>query len=145
MTCTGDRDDPLKNYLDRDAALEAINNFCGAQDGKTIQQGDESSFVQETTFTVRYAEECAGSGTYTVKKDLCVDYLIQTLDGCDTATSLFKHGGALQDVDNCGLFEFHPTGYDIVECYPGNKEKGYVSIPVELSLRPCRPYSRNMR
>lgn len=110
----------------RDAAKDAIHNFCTAQDGKTVKQGDQSSFIEETAFSIRYTDSCAGSGTYTVEKDLCESYLGQTLDACDTNDFAHKHGGTLQDVDNCGEFNFHPTSYNLIECYPGNAEKGYV-------------------
>ncbi|KAI1373269.1 hypothetical protein F4677DRAFT_225983 [Hypoxylon crocopeplum] len=127
LMCTGDKGDPLKNYMYRDAAQAAIENFCKAQDGKVVKQKDEATFIKETTFSISYAETCGGSGSYTVKQDLCVKYLTQTLDGCDTDTMVYKHGGGLQDMDNCGLFEFHPTGYDRVSCYPDNAEKGYIT------------------
>ncbi|XXH01316.1 hypothetical protein Hte_007673 [Hypoxylon texense] len=127
LTCTGDGGNPLKNYMYRDAAMDAIKNFCAAQDGKVVKQKDESSFLQETTFSVRYADPCGGSGSYTVKEDLCVKYLSQAVDGCDTDTLVYKHGGGLEDQDNCGLFEFHPTGRDRVACYPENAQKGYIT------------------
>lgn len=111
----------------RDGAQQAIQNFCAAQDGKVVKQKDESTFIKETTFSISYAEPCGGSGSYTLKQDLCVKYLNQVLDGCDTDTIVYKHGGGLQDMDNCGLFEFHPTGYDLMSCYPDNAEKGYIT------------------
>lgn len=127
LTCTGNKGSPLQNYMYRDGAQQATQDFCTAQDGKVVKQKDESTFINEATFSISYAEPCGGSGSYTVKHDLCVKYLNQAIDGCDTDTVVYKHGGGLQDMDNCGLFEFHPTGYDLVSCYPENAEKGYIT------------------
>ena len=133
VTCKGDGDDVLSNYMYRDAAVDAIKDFCNSQDGKIVKQGDEATFIKETTFSIRYAEPCAGSGSYTVQKDLCEKYLIKSLDECDTATIVYKHGGELLDQDNCGLFEFHPTGYDVLACHPEDVERGYVREIVILT------------
>ncbi|KAI0517994.1 hypothetical protein F5B22DRAFT_601350 [Xylaria bambusicola] len=127
LKCAGAQDNPLNNYIYRDAALDAIGNFCKAQDGKVVKEGDEGSFIEETTFSIRYTDSCMGSGSYTVKHDYCVKYLTQALDSCDTDTIVYKHGGILKDTDNCGFFELHPKGYDKVACYPENKEKGYIT------------------
>lgn len=127
LTCTGSGDDPLRNYLYRDAAQDARSNFYGARHGSSITQNDEGSFIQESAFSIWYADSCAGSGSYTFEKDLCIDYLTQTLDACDTDDISHKHGGTLLDTDNCGEFNFHPQGFDLVACYPENEEKGYVS------------------
>lgn len=127
LECSGEGDDPLRNYMYRDSAMEAIENFCGAQDGKTVEKGNDDSFISETAFSVTYADECGGSGEYTIEKDLCVEYLSRTVDDCDTNTKVYKHGGGIKDVDNCGLFEFHPKHYDLLMCYPENKDKGYIT------------------
>lgn len=111
----------------RDAAKDAIKEFCGAQDGKVVKQNKDDSFIKETAFSVSYAKPCGGSGSYTIKEDLCIKYLTQTLDDCDTDTYVYKHGGSLQDEDNCGLFEFHPKGFDLISCYPDNENGGYIS------------------
>ncbi|KAL6405259.1 hypothetical protein AUP68_12103 [Ilyonectria robusta] len=134
LTCTGDNGDPLRNYVYRDAALEAIDNFCTAQDGKVVKQNDDSTFITETTFSISYASPCGGSGEYKVEKDLCVKYLRRAVDDCDTNTIVYKHGGGLEDEDNCGLFELHPTGYDLVSCYPDNAEKGYITAGDHASV-----------
>ncbi|KAJ3560710.1 hypothetical protein NPX13_g9209 [Xylaria arbuscula] len=126
LKCTGAQDDPLSNYIYRDAALDAIENFCKAQDGKVVNEGDQASFIQENIFSISYADSCGGSGSYTVKHDICVKYLNTALDSCDTDTIVYKHGGTVQDTDNCGLFELHPKGFDLVACYPENEEKNYI-------------------
>ncbi|KAI1127400.1 hypothetical protein F5Y10DRAFT_242970 [Nemania abortiva] len=126
LKCTGAQGDPLTNYIYRDAALDAIENFCKAQDGKVVSKGDEASFIQETTFSVSYADPCGGSGSYTVRHDYCVKYLTLALDSCDTDTIVYKHGGSVEDTDNCGLFELHPKSFDQVACYPENKDKNYI-------------------
>jgi hypothetical protein len=107
--------------------MEAIENFCTAQDGNVVEKDNDDSFIKETAFTVSYASECGGSGSYPIEKDLCVKYLSRTVDDCDTDSTVYKHGGSLKDTDNCGLFEFHPTGYDVLMCYPENAEKGYIT------------------
>ena len=107
--------------------MEAIENFCTAQDGNTVEQDNEGSFIEETAFSIKYSDQCGGSGSYTIDKDLCVKYLSQTVDDCDTDTVVYKHGGSLKDDDNCGLFEFHPKGYDLVACFPENRDAGYIT------------------
>ncbi|KAK8076730.1 hypothetical protein PG994_004002 [Apiospora phragmitis] len=133
-TCTGDKGNPLQDYERRDAALDAIQNFCTAQDGKVVKKDDEGSFIKESAFTFSYAKQCVGSGSYTLKKDLCVKYLMKTVDECDTNTVDFKHGGSLQDMDNCGLFEFRPRRYASIMCYPEAKEKGYMSDRTHVTV-----------
>lgn len=127
LECKGPGDDPLSHYMFRDAAMDAINNFCNAQDGKTVKKGDERSFIKETAFSVTYADQCVGSGEYTVRKDLCVKYLSQAVDNCDTNTIKFKYGGSVEDQDNCGRFEFHPEYYEQVGCWPENRDAGYIT------------------
>lgn len=121
----------------RDAALEAIVNFCEAQDGKTVIKGNDDSSIKETAFTVSYASTCQGSGTYKLDQDLCKKYLMQTLDGCDTDSRVYKHGGILTDTDNCGTFEFHPQGFDTFACYPDNKDRGYISEGRHITISPA--------
>ncbi|KAF3020992.1 hypothetical protein E8E14_010084 [Neopestalotiopsis sp. 37M] len=126
LKCTGDNGKPMSDYLQRDSALAAIDNFCTAHDGKTVKKGDQASFIDEATFSISYADPCGGSGSYTVTKDLCVKYLSKTLDECDTNTQAYKHGGTVEDTDNCGLFAFHPTNYSVLMCFDEAVDKGYL-------------------
>ena len=114
-------------YEYRDAAVDAINEFCTARDGESLKQGDSSTDISELTFSATYASTCKGSGTYTISKDTCIQYLVQALDSCDTNTVMYKHGGTVTDIDNCGSFTLHPAGYDVMACYPQNKNAGYIS------------------
>lgn len=47
---------------------------------------------------------------------------------------MFKHGGTLTDIDNCGQFKFTPTGYDFSACYPLNKDNGYITSGEHVQL-----------
>ncbi|EEP80521.1 predicted protein [Uncinocarpus reesii 1704] len=115
------------NYQYSDAALDSIENFCKAQDGKVIKQKDEKTWIKETSFSVTYSDKCKGSGEYKIKKDYCRKYLQRTVNDCDTHTRVYKHGGTVTDTDNCGSFTFHPTGYDVFFCYPHNKDGGLIT------------------
>lgn len=126
LNCAGEGDDPLRNYMYRDVAKEAIENFCEAQDGHVLEKDNDDTFISEDAFSLSYGEHCGGDGSYTVKKDTCIEYLTRTLDECDTDTEVYKHGGTIEDMDDCGLFEFHPTYWDLLMCYPENEEKGYI-------------------
>jgi hypothetical protein len=107
--------------------MQKVTDFCNSVDGKSVKQSDASTNINSGPFSITYATPCGGSGTYKITKDLCNKYLLQTVDGCDTDTTMFKHGGTLTDVDNCGQFKFSPTGYDEASCYPGNRERGYIT------------------
>lgn len=120
-------DDVLSDYVYGDAAENLINQFCYAQNGKVLKQGDESTFIEETTFSAKYADDCAGNGEYTIKEDLCKKYLTQAIDDCDTDSKIYKHGGTVTDADNCGSFTLHPKGYDRIACYPDNEDMGYIT------------------
>ncbi|KAM5478773.1 hypothetical protein MaudMau93_008048 [Microsporum audouinii] len=121
-TCKGpDINGIFLDYEYRDAALEDIKNFCKAQDGHVVKKGDESTWIKETAFTAVYADKCEGSGEYKITEKYCRQYLEQVVDECDTDTVLYKHGGTVTDIDNCGAFSFHPIGYDAFFCYPANK------------------------
>ena len=109
-----------------DASKDAIKNFCAAKKYTEIKQGDESKNVEEDAFSITYAKDCQGSGSYTVTEELCVKYLEQTINDCDKETPMYKHGGTVTDTDNCAAFSFHPTGRDIFACYPDNKNAGYI-------------------
>lgn len=120
--------DPIQSYYEyREAAINSINEFCTTRDGKVLKQDDDSSNIIESGFSAKYSKDCKGSGTYTISKDLCVSYLTRALDSCDTGTTMYKHGGTVTDVDNCGAFSFHPFGYDVFVCYPANKDSGFIS------------------
>lgn len=127
LTCNSVPSPIYKNYEYRDAALDSINNFCTAQDGKILDQNDQSTYITESAFSATYTSDCTGNGTYTVIKDTCVSYLTEALDSCDTETTMYKHGGTVTDTDNCGAFAFHPDGYDVFSCYPQNQDAGYIS------------------
>jgi hypothetical protein len=127
LTCNPVPNPIWQAYDYRDAAVDAINNFCTAHDGSALKQNDASTYINELTFSATYADGCEGSGTYTISKDLCVNYLMQTLDSCDTDTTMYKHGGILTGTDNCGAFAFHPIGYGVMSCYPQNQQRGYIS------------------
>lgn len=115
------------NYMYRDAAISQIASFCSSIDGKSVKQGDTSTNMVSGPFSVSYSNECTGSGTYKITKDICNEYLGLTVDDCDTDTTMFKHGGTLTDTDNCGEFTFSPKSYDESVCYPGNKDRGYIT------------------
>lgn len=127
--CTGSdaKSGPANKYMYRDAAMSAITNFCSSVDGKSVKQGDASTNINSGPFSVTYADQCEGSGTYKITKDYCNTYLAATVDNCDTDTTMFKHGGILTDTDNCGQFKFSPTGFDIDACYPANSQDGYIT------------------
>ena len=127
LTCNPIPDPINTSYEYRDAAIDSINEFCTAQDGKVLKQNDDSSNIIESGFSATYSKTCTGSGTYTIDKDLCVTYLIEALDSCDTSTTMYKHGGIVADIDNCGAFAFHPFGYDVFSCYPNNQNAGFIS------------------
>lgn len=120
LTCNPAPDVISDHYEYRDDAMTAINDFCTARDGAVIKQNDQSTNIQETVFSIKYADKCTGSGSYTVDKDTCVKYLSQTVDGCDVDTTMFKHGGTLLLQDNCISFAFNPNGVDSYFCYPKN-------------------------
>jgi hypothetical protein len=127
LACNPVPDPVWSNYEHRDAANDAVKNFCGAQGGTVLEQGDESTNVEEATFSITYASDCKGSGSYTVSEDTCIKYLTETIDGCDTDTTMYKHGGTVTDQDGCAAFTFHPTGADAFACYPKNKDANYIS------------------
>jgi hypothetical protein len=127
LACNPVPDPVWSNYEHRDAANDAVKNFCGAQGGSVLEQGDESTNIEEATFSITYASDCKGSGSYTVSEDTCVKYLTETIDGCDTDTTMYKHGGTVTDQDGCAAFTFHPTGADAFACYPKNKDANYIS------------------
>jgi hypothetical protein len=123
------------NYMYRDAAIQKIEDFCTSVDGKEIKQGDAGTNQKADPFSISYADECRGSGTYKITKEYCTKYFTQTVDDCDTDTRMFKHGGTLTDTDNCGQFKFTPTGYDVPDCYPSNKDHGYITSGEHVSLK----------
>jgi hypothetical protein len=83
-----------------------------------------------------YASDCKGSGSYTVSEDLCVKYLSETIENCDTDTTMYKHGGTVADQDGCATFTFHPTGTDVFACYPKNKDAGYFNEGTHVTISP---------
>lgn len=115
LKCMGDDGNVMHNYMMRDALVGAINNFCTAQNGKVIKP-DQTSWLQERTFTVRYRDNCRGAGSFTVEHDACVDYMMHIIDNCDTATTLYKHGGILGDIDSCEQYEVHPGYSAEIQC-----------------------------
>jgi hypothetical protein len=107
-----------------------------AQDGSVLKEGDAGADIKETTFSITYSSDCKGSGSYTVSKDTCTKYLLETIDGCDTDTTMYKHGGTVTDMDGCAAFTFHPTGTDTFACYPKNKDAGYISEGTHAKISP---------
>jgi hypothetical protein len=136
LTCNSVPDPIWTDYEHRDAANDAVKNFCKAHDGSILTQGDESKDVKETTFSITYATDCKGSGSYTVPEDLCVKYVSETIDDCDTDMTMYKHGGTVTDQDGCAAFTFHPTGADTFACYPKNKDIGYISEGTHVTISP---------
>lgn len=122
-------------YEYRDDAIDAVNDFCTARNGAVIKQSDQSTNIQETVFSIKYADGCTGSGSYTVDKDTCVKYLSQTIDSCDTDTTMFKHGGSVLVQDNCANFSFHPNGVDSFFCYPKNQADISAGTHVQISSK----------
>ncbi|KAF2759134.1 hypothetical protein EJ05DRAFT_475364 [Pseudovirgaria hyperparasitica] len=135
-SCKNPSSDIFVKYMYRDAAIDAINNFCTAQDGHVLKAKDDGSYIKESAFTASYSDKCTGSGSYTIEKDLCVKYLSETVDNCDTGSVNYKHGGITTDTDNCGAFEFHPNGVDVFSCYPDNKDKGFISQGEHIAISP---------
>lgn len=136
LTCNPVPDPVWSNYLHRDAGIAAVENFCRARGGSVLKQGDESTNIKETTFSISYASDCTGSGSYTVAEDTCVKYLTEAIDNCDTDTTMYKHGGTVTDQDNCAAFTFHPTGADTFACYPQNKDAGYIGGGTHVPISP---------
>lgn len=126
LTCNSLPDPVFSKYRHYDAAKEAIKSFCAAKKGTELKQGDDSKNVKEDAFSITYASDCQGSGSYTVSEDLCVKYLEQTINDCDKETPMYKHGGSVTDTDNCAAFGFNPDGADTFACYPDNKNAGYI-------------------
>ncbi|KAL9621477.1 MAG: hypothetical protein Q9160_004120 [Pyrenula sp. 1 TL-2023] len=124
------------SYEYRDSALESIRNFCGAQKDKTLKQKDESSYIKETVFSATYSDQCQGSGEYKIDQELCEKYLTQMVDGCDTDSTMYKHGGTVTNTDNCGSFSFNPKGFDSFDCYPSNKDHGYITAGTHKQVTP---------
>ncbi|OQO02809.1 hypothetical protein B0A48_11092 [Cryoendolithus antarcticus] len=136
LTCSGAPDPISQKYDYRDAALDAVNNFCTAHDGAELKQNDPSTDIKESAFSATYLSGCTGSGTYKIFKDTCVKYLTQTIDGCDVDTTMYKHGGSLTELDNCGSFEFHPVSNDEFFCYPKNKDGGLITGGKGVAISP---------
>ncbi|PGH10715.1 hypothetical protein AJ79_05306 [Helicocarpus griseus UAMH5409] len=124
----------IENSQYRDAAIEMVDNFCAAQDGRVIKAKDKSSFIRETSFTVQYEENCSGPDEYKITKDLCRQYLTRTIDGCHTNSVLYKKGGTLTDEDDCISFIFHPKGYDAFSC---NKDNGIAQSKRHAAISPA--------
>lgn len=135
LSCNAVPSPVFQTYEYRDGALDAINNFCIAHDGASLVSGDTSTELNEVNFSATYASDCAGSGTYTIAKDTCIAYLSETVDGCDTGSTAYKHGGTVTDTDNCGAFTFHPAYSDVMACYPQNQDAGYIS-GTHISISP---------
>jgi hypothetical protein len=136
LTCNPVPDPIWGNYEHRDAANAAVKDFCKAQGGSVLTQGDESTNIKENTLSITYASDCKGSGSYTVSEDTCVKYLTETIDGCDTDTTMYKHGGTVTDQDSCVAFTFEPTGADSFACYPKNKDAKYISQGRHATISP---------
>jgi hypothetical protein len=118
LSCNPVPDSISDSYLHRDAANYAVKNFCGAQDGTVLTRGDETTNIKETAFSITYASDCKGSGSYTVSEDTCVKYLTETIDGCDTDTTMYEHGGTVTDRDSRAAFSFHPTMLRFIPLLP---------------------------
>lgn len=58
------------------------------------------------------------------------------LDGCDTDTTMYKHGGTVTDTDGCAAFNFHPTASDTFACYPKNQDAGYITGGTHTEISP---------
>jgi hypothetical protein len=140
LSCNPVPDSISGSYLHRDAANYAVKNFCGAQDGTVLTRGDETTNIKETAFSITYASDCKGSGSYTVSEDTCVKYLTETIDGCDTDTTMYKHGGTVTDRDSCAAFSFHPIGADSFLCYPKNKDANYIGGGRHVAISPEMAY-----
>ncbi|KAK2767034.1 hypothetical protein FQN54_006352 [Arachnomyces sp. PD_36] len=135
LTCS-DQSALNTDIIYRDAAVEAIDQFCYAQNGKVLKQGDEGSYIQETTISAVYADDCTGDGEYTISEDTCKKYLTMALDECDTDTTIYKHGGTVVS-DTCGSFTLHPKGYERVACYPDNEKSGYITGGTHVQVTPA--------
>lgn len=120
--------------------MQQIQDFCSSVDGKAVKQNDKTTWIEPKNkntdfFSIEYAGNCQGSGTYKITKDNCNKYLMQTVDDCDTDTTMFKHGGTLTDTDNCGQFKYTPKNYDVPDCYPSNKNHGYITDGTHVPLK----------
>ncbi|WEW59871.1 hypothetical protein PRK78_005352 [Emydomyces testavorans] len=138
MVCNNaDKRGVFFNYAYRDAALDSIKDFCKTNNGKIIKQNDQKTWIKENSLSVTYAANCRGSGEYKITESFCNEYLQQVVDNCDTDTRAYKHGGNVTDVDNCGAFAFNPTGFDTFDCYPKNKEHGFITQGTHTTISPA--------
>ncbi|KAF4550008.1 Hypothetical protein D9617_19g103130 [Elsinoe fawcettii] len=68
LTCAALPDPIWHSYIHRDDAMAAIENFCTAQDGKTLQQADSKTHIKEDLFSINFASGCQSrtGGAFTV-------------------------------------------------------------------------------
>lgn len=129
--------DPIwGNYQHRDSAIAAVKDFCRAQGSSVLKQGDESTDIKENPFSIKYASDCKGSGSYTISEDTCVKYLTEIIDSYNTDTTMYKHGGTVTDQYGCVAFAFQPTGVDSFACYPTNKDANYITQGRHAAISP---------
>ncbi|KAH8590601.1 hypothetical protein B0O99DRAFT_721284 [Bisporella sp. PMI_857] len=128
------------NYDYEDSAIQRTDDFCKSISGKKIKQGDKSTWIvaknpETDFFSVEATSNCRGPADYKIDKDTCKKYFAQTINGCDTNTRTFKHGGILTDKINCIQFKFAPKSYDTPDCYPKNKDHGYITQGTHRAIK----------